>query len=311
MEIVKFRAMTFIVALMLILIIGLSVYTQNKASPQLSSMLRSAVPPTKPVDSLFLAARLLLRTHDMTVHNDASMITALRHVAINFDDAILGGDEILTYFSSLQLTIMERECQGLTFSCWDGISFFRQQQDYLRIARGFAKNHTSDIKPDRELVYCETGFNSGMSALPFLLSGYKVFSFDLMKNRYSPSCSLNLEILFPEKFSSIKGSSRVTMERFRQNSPHILCDVMSVDGGHSKVHVLNDIKEFREMSQPKNLILIDDVFPMDTSGVYQGLLAAVDKGYVRTPDTCYDGEKVNTNRGLRHKGYCVARLVHI
>eukprot|EP00959_Pyramimonas_sp_CCMP1952_P273666 5720188-Pyramimonas_sp.AAC.1 len=204
---------------------------------------------------------------------------------------------------------MERECQGLSAGCWDGVSFYRQQQDYFRIAREYALNHSAVTGSAKNMVYCETGFNSGMSALPFLLAGYEVFSFDTMKNKYSPSCALNLGICFPGKFTAIRGSSLETIAQLHREKPGLRCDVMSVDGGHSFKHVLNDISEFYKLSRPQGLVLIDDVYPMDTSGVFKGYVAATEKGYVSKPVTCYDGGEINTNRGVRHKGYCVATIM--
>jgi len=174
------------------------------------------------VDSLIHRTKLLLRTHDLSPRNDMRMIAELRQLAFEYETVHgLEHEEALALFTSLQLTTMERECQGLT-GCWDGVSFYRQQQDYFRLAREFAQNQSSSMRFKEQLVYCETGFNSGLSAIPFLLGGYRVFSFDIMKNRYSPSCAQTLQVLFPGNFTVTAGSSLETIAHFHKKNPQVV-----------------------------------------------------------------------------------------
>jgi len=109
-----------------------------------------------------------------------------------------------------------------------------------------------------------SGFNAGHSSFNFLTARRDVFlhSFDTGHFSYTRAMASYLQQKFPGRLNITFGDSRNTVSRYfiaSQLHAPLTCDIISVDGGHSKDKPLRDILNFAQVaSLPHNVILIDD-----------------------------------------------------
>ena len=89
----------------------------------------------------------------------------------------------------------------------------------------------------------------------------RVYSFDLGKH----SCSLHmvnyLQKRFPGRLNITWGDSTVTLPKFHELHPTVMCDIVSVDGGHTPQISQSDMDNFMKMSKRKETIVLLDNHP--------------------------------------------------
>jgi len=106
---------------------------------------------------------------------------------------------------------------------------------------------------------CETGFNAGHSALRFLAqSRARLVEFDIGQHPYAKLAAKFLQDRFPGRLLNVWGDSRVTLPRYHQDHPDMMCDIIVVDGGHSYDVAMSDLKSFAKMAAPGSILTIDD-----------------------------------------------------
>lgn len=108
---------------------------------------------------------------------------------------------------------------------------------------------------------CEVGFNGGHSAFALMFGSLtsSLVSFDLMNKSFQPTAMMLIKGLFGnERVDFVTGDSTVTIPKysFKQG----LCDVFSIDGGHSYEVATADINSFIKFSSCENIVLMDDIF---------------------------------------------------
>ena len=107
---------------------------------------------------------------------------------------------------------------------------------------------------------CETGFNGGHSALALMFGsmGSKMSSFDFMDKSFQPLAMQLMKQLFgSDRITFIAGNTKTTLQNL--TAMH-LCNIISIDGGHSYDDSSSDIMNFFHHSACNNIILMDDIF---------------------------------------------------
>lgn len=114
---------------------------------------------------------------------------------------------------------------------------------------------------------CEVGFNSGHSALTMLSSNNYVTmtSFDLGELPWTFDMVNRIHALFPNRFSYIQGSSRVSLPQYavdmQRDSTLKACDVIFVDGDHSLKGAKADFQHATMIANSNALLIADDYSP--------------------------------------------------
>ena len=91
--------------------------------------------------------------------------------------------------------------------------------------------------------------------------GIKVYSFDLGKHSCSLQMAQYLQKRFPGRLNVTWGDSTVTLPKFHELHPTVLCDIVSVDGGHTPKISQSDMDNFMKMSKRKETIVLLDNYP--------------------------------------------------
>ena len=110
---------------------------------------------------------------------------------------------------------------------------------------------------------CEIGFNAGHSALNALLArtGIQVISFDLGEywDAYSKHSYQLLNTSFPNQLDIVLGDSTVTVPQFVRDRPDVKCNVIFVDGGHTKEVAAADIFNMAPLANRSfHRLVVDD-----------------------------------------------------
>ena len=110
---------------------------------------------------------------------------------------------------------------------------------------------------------CEIGFNSGVSALIWLLANpnARVVMFDLWVHAAAPQAErfLRQSVLGESNAYRLviyKGRSEQTVHEAARAGER--CDVLSIDGGHSYKNALADLVGMHSLASDDNVALIDD-----------------------------------------------------
>lgn len=163
------------------------------------------------------------------------------------------------------------------------------------LSRGFSgfEGGTDQIEFENEVklardvharAICQTGFNTGTSALAFLCADVstRVFSFDINSHEYVQVSSNYLASLFgQERLRNFWGDSKVTLSNAIKAGgvePGVQCDLAFVDGGHSFELALNDITLFRNLTKPNSRLIVENCNVNGKACGYGGI-AAVNKAY--------------------------------
>jgi len=115
---------------------------------------------------------------------------------------------------------------------------------------------TGMVKPQ---TVCEIGFNTGHSALMWLIGGAEtVVSFDICRHPYTMRAAEKLNTQYPGRIHLIPGNSTETVPRYAQSPKAARCDVVFVDGDHNWDMPLVDLKQLQQLSHEKTLVIMDD-----------------------------------------------------
>ncbi|CEM24761.1 unnamed protein product [Vitrella brassicaformis CCMP3155] len=89
---------------------------------------------------------------------------------------------------------------------------------------------------------CEIGFNTGHSSY-MLTSNQKarVVSFDIGRHPYTRKVAELFAKRYGHRFTLAFGDSRITVPEFHRTHPDVTCDLMLVDGGHTRDIALSDL----------------------------------------------------------------------
>jgi len=129
---------------------------------------------------------------------------------------------------------------------------------------------------------CETGFNYGTSSYAFLCSTEaKVFSWDLGNHDYVEPAAELVSTEFPDRHHLEIGDSQLTLKSAAEAAGRgplrgRRCDIVYVDGGHSKEVAAADISHFAQLSRPGALLVMDDCHHAGR-GHIQGVSTAFDE----------------------------------
>ena len=118
---------------------------------------------------------------------------------------------------------------------------------------------------------CEIGFNGGHSALLWLAysnPGTKVVMFDLglhdgvgIGHRWLNAMP---SLRAPERLQLILGNSNETVPEFARRNPGHTCDLISIDGGHTRRQAEADLRNMAALAAPRceHIALLDDCPPL-------------------------------------------------
>ena len=111
-------------------------------------------------------------------------------------------------------------------------------------------------------TYCEVGFNGGHSVAAMLLAHprMKAVSFELGDRPYTAEAVRQLRLYFgADRFDYRVGNSRVTVPAYASTPGYSMCDVILVDGDHSKEGAYTDIVNMNTLAKPGAKLFIDDI----------------------------------------------------
>ena len=67
-----------------------------------------------------------------------------------------------------------------------------------------------------------------------------------------------LQDKYPGRLTVIWGDSTKTMPEFRRMNPHVKCDLIIIDGGHTEPIATADLKNFHQLANTQNIVVMDD-----------------------------------------------------
>jgi hypothetical protein len=164
---------------------------------------------------------------------------------------------------------------------------------------------------------CQTGLNTGFSALAFLCAtteNVKVVSFDLGNHEYAHEASRLLSKLFPGRHNSIYGDSKITLKG-AISKKSLACDFVFIDGGHTKDVAWADIINFRELSSAGTVIVMENCNSWNLNNGAGGI-GAVNKAYLQAIEMKYIDHERQVSTGMCLNGgsgdcreLCIGRYV--
>lgn len=133
---------------------------------------------------------------------------------------------------------------------------------------------------------CETGFNVGHSSLLWMASdpNATLYSFDLGQWIYSNTAREFVKKYAQGRATVTFGDSTKTVPAFAEAHPEVSCNLIFVDGGHTKEIAFEDIKNFEAMANENfNVLVVDDTPCLHHSceGVNFAWKKAVKMGMIR------------------------------
>ncbi len=115
---------------------------------------------------------------------------------------------------------------------------------------------------ERVETICEIGFNAGFSSLFMTLHNPKAkfLEFDIFYHNYSALGLSTLQEMFPHRhFLGIAGDSGTSVPRFHAMFPEQRCNLILIDGGHSRTALRNDIINMAKLAnRTYHRVLVDD-----------------------------------------------------
>lgn len=113
------------------------------------------------------------------------------------------------------------------------------------------------VKKNNIVNILEIGFNAGHSSSLFLNStkDSKVVSFDICSHHYVDKAKKEIDILYPNRHTLIRGDSTLTLPNFVTD---IKFDLIFIDGGHSEEVAMADLLNCRRLATNDTIIVLDD-----------------------------------------------------
>ena len=115
---------------------------------------------------------------------------------------------------------------------------------------------------------CETGFNGGHSAMLFLSfldlgnnANVYYYGWDLKQVGSSLPTAEKMQKEFGDHFHITWGDSKVTLKNAKETMDGQKCDLIVVDGEHSKPGVVNDVQSLLEVARKGAIVFGDDCAP--------------------------------------------------
>ena len=110
---------------------------------------------------------------------------------------------------------------------------------------------------------CEIGFNAGHSTLQWLTGSDDtvVYSFDIGEYDYTRPMAGYLNKTFPGRLHLTFGNSLETVPRFTATNRNVKCDVVVVDGGHTREVGLGDLRNMQVLANMQRHVLVFDDLP--------------------------------------------------
>lgn len=107
----------------------------------------------------------------------------------------------------------------------------------------------------------EIGFNAGHSSEHFLCCHpeISVTSFDIMIHSYSKVGKEYMDLKYPTRHTLIEGDSQITVLQFANDHPHVVFDLIFIDGNHALQPALHDIRNMKQLAGPHTLLIVDDI----------------------------------------------------
>jgi predicted O-methyltransferase YrrM len=166
---------------------------------------------------------------------------------------------------------LEGNCmyRHLTLEPWDCL--LSKRKNYQSIAKG------------RKMI-CEIGFNAGHSLLAMMLVNptARYVLFDLGVHKYAKPCFEYLKKEFPDTQMEIMwGDSRHTIPTYHHENPHILFDVIHIDGGHKQEVYVVDWENSLNITSSGSILIFDDT---DNKKISAFIDKEIEKGIVHEPD---------------------------
>jgi predicted O-methyltransferase YrrM len=129
---------------------------------------------------------------------------------------------------------------------------------------------------------CEIGFNAGHSAIAYLSANPKarIISFDIGHHSYSWKALQVLQHYYPDaSIQLVIGDSARSVPDFIKLNPHVKCDLIFIDGGHTYEQAMADLTNMKALANPQgHVVIIDDVSISEI--VQQAYLHALTDGLI-------------------------------
>ena len=95
----------------------------------------------------------------------------------------------------------------------------------------------------------------------------------------------------------VRGDSRKTIAQFAAAHPEVTCDVVLVDGAHTKEVVLSDLRQFHKLARRggETRLVADD---MDNPEVAAAWDIAVAEGLIVEPELVVDNDVADSGRDM-------------
>ena len=111
-------------------------------------------------------------------------------------------------------------------------------------------------------TYCEIGFNGGHSVAAMLLAHprMKAISFELGDRPYTAEAVRQLRLYFgADRLDYHVGDSKITVPAYASTPGYSMCDVILVDGDHTKEGAYIDVVNMNTLAKPGAPLFIDDI----------------------------------------------------
>lgn len=147
---------------------------------------------------------------------------------------------------------------------------------------------------------CEIGFNAGHSALLWLHANphAKVVFFDLYAFDYSSVGEAFIReqtYLNPSRLTIHKGDSTKIVREVHASEPSLVCDLISVDGGHTHEIAVADLHNMYYLANPLfNILVVDDTNCNEKWCVDSAIRVAMSNNIVKF----YEGLSEKSARGV-------------
>jgi hypothetical protein len=130
---------------------------------------------------------------------------------------------------------------------------------------------------ERVETICEVGFNVGHSAALMAIHNPKAtfLEFDVFYHNYSALALSSLQdVFFPDRdFLGIAGDSTISVSRFARMFPERKCNLIMIDGGHTREILRQDINSFSQLANRSyHRVFVDDSTMGDLFDEYSSFL---------------------------------------
>ena len=143
-----------------------------------------------------------------------------------------------------------------------------QTYRYIEALRHIIQRKQQQIQNETRVNICETGFNGGHSAMLFLSfldleKGIKLYYYgwDLKEVGSSLPTAEKMKKKFGDYFTIVWGDSKETLRNAEETMNGQKCDLIVVDGEHSKNGVVNDVKNLLKVAEKGAIMFGDDCAP--------------------------------------------------